>query len=205
MLTEPLDPEFSITSAITDAQNKRKRDFLRQASQTSIDEEAIRSHKRTASPNNSTIFRAAAAHDVEERQEPDDDEINLVNAYRSRHEEQSVQTSSEPLYDVPSPQHQCDYSFSPVPSFFHPAILRATTICESASDIFCGDPPEVDSRPCSPLHIGEASDDACDEVTEKKKEEREVPSWLNGTPAFNWNISKSGVSPWTGVFQFGSS
>ncbi|KAL3778900.1 hypothetical protein ACHAWO_007866 [Cyclotella atomus] len=212
MLPERIDAEFSIASAMADAHNKRKRDFLRLASHTSIDEEAP-SHKRTTSRNNASIFRAAvSSHDVEEREDPaddDDDELTLVNAYRSREEPSTVvvaPSSPEPL-DLPSSpkvEQQCDYlTFSPVSSFFHPAILRATTICESASDIFCGDPPEVDSRPCTPqVDCDGDATEALSTVEEKK--ERERPSWLTGTPAFNWSIpSKSGSSPWT--FQLGSS
>ena len=210
--TVPVEPEFSITNAIADAHNKRKRDFIRQASQTSIDDE-VRCHKRSNSRNNASIFRTAA-QDVEERQEPDDDdeeEVNLVNAYRSRNEvhqhDGAAHAKPEPL-DLPSPKNQeCDYmTFSPVSSFFHPAIMRATTICESASDIFCGEPPEVESRPCSPQQFGEATT-ACNESILEEKKERDAPSWLTSTPAFSWSISKSNASPspWSGVFQLGSS
>jgi hypothetical protein len=208
MLPEPIDAEFSIASAMADSHNKRKRDFLRLASHTSIDEEAP-CHKRTTS--NASIFRAAVStHDVEEREDPadEDDELNLVNAYRFREETTVTQSSPEPL-DLPSPkvEQQCEYlTFSPVSSFFHPAILRATTICESASDIFCGDPPEVDSRPATPQVDcdGEATE-ALEVGNSEEKKEREKPSWLTGTPAFNWSISKSnaGSSPWS--FQLGSS
>lgn len=153
--------------------------------------------------------------------EEDEDLTTLVHAYRRQHEGQTlVVTPTEPL-DLPlSPKEQrCDYMmFSPVSSFFHPAILRATTICESASDILCGqDPPEVDSRPTSP-HVYQEAHHEPDAATSSRRtslgdtviaeeKEREAPSWLNAPSTFNWSIPKSNAvsSPWTGVFQLGSS
>ena len=154
----------------------------------------------------------------------EDEHLSLVNAYRRQHEEETLGVVSplEPL-DLPlSPKEQesCDYmTFSPVSSFFHPAILRATTICESASDILCGqDPPEVDSRPTSPHVYQEEHEDEHDATAATRRtslgdtviaeeKEREAPSWLNASSTFNWSIPKSnaGSSPWTGVFQLGSS
>jgi hypothetical protein len=215
MIDRNIGAEFSIASAI-DAQHKRKRDFLRQASQTSVEDE-VRCHKRTTSKNNA-IFRTVASdasHDEEEREDPaeEEDELMLVNAYRSRHVDEvnthQEGTSTEPL-DLPlSPKHdECDFmNFSPISSFFHPAILRATTICESASDIFCGDPPEVDSRPCSPQECETVPENGKSTEALEEKKEREPPSWLTGTPTFNWSIpnTNSAQSLWTGVFQLGSS
>ena len=211
MIEEPMTAELSITQVMEEHQNKRKRDFLRQASQTSIDDE-VRCHKRTNSKN--VIFRISP-HDVEEREEAEcdieEDELNLVNAYRNRHAQEENEARPEPLNLPSTPvDRQCEYlTFSPVTSFFHPAILRATTICESASDIFCGDPPEMESRPCSPQELEtSAKASESDAADQEGRKEREAPSWLNGpSRTFNWSIPKSssGSSPWTGVFQLGSS
>lgn len=209
MIEESITAELSVIPSMEEHQNKRKRDFLRQASQTSVDDE-VRCHKRTNSKN--AIFRISP-HDVEVREEAefDEDELNLVNAYRSRHSQEENESRREPLNLPSTPvDRQCEYlTFSPVTSFFHPAILRATTICESASDIFCGDPPEMESRPSSPQEFEtSAKVSEPDAAAKEKRKERETPSWLNGpSRTFNWSIPKSssGSSPWTGVFQLGSS
>jgi hypothetical protein len=169
----------------------------------------FKSHKRTASRNTSSIFTRLASEDSERRDSPiddedDEEEMMLVNAYHNSNQAMISPTSKQ------------DYNmaFSPVSSFFHPAILRATTICESASDIcpFGGDPPEVDSRPSSPV---DAIGDVRDEITKTseskcKKDDCERPSWLTGTPrAFNLTLKSDAPtlfsSPWSGVFQLGSS
>ena len=121
------------------------------------------SQKRTPSRNG--IFRLAhhdRCEDAEQREEIDDyeedDELSLVNAYRCRDQENTEKETHEPLdLQIISSKEDTDYPYSPVLSFLHPALLRATTICESASDIFFGDPPEMGSRSCSPMPEGEIS------------------------------------------------
>ncbi|KAL3784181.1 hypothetical protein HJC23_001380 [Cyclotella cryptica] len=238
--------DFSIESMISDQQtlHKRKRESLvKQTSSVRMrpiidDEEEDYDEcsylKRTTSRNASVIF-TTASEDSERRDNPaedaeEDDFDNALSLSHYRHnsifrrddECEDEQEKSELLLDKEilssslKEDNDDDITFSPVSAFFHPAILRATTICESASDIFpCGEPPEVDSRPVSP-QADEVYDDHFEPVKSShngKMYDSEFPSWLNGTPrAFNWAIPAKtnttplfGSSPWTGVFQLGSS
>ncbi|KAL7489760.1 hypothetical protein ACHAW6_015474 [Cyclotella cf. meneghiniana] len=236
--------EFSIESMISDQQtlNKRKRESLvkqtlavrvRPIDDDEEDYDECKSLKRSTSRNVSVIF-TTASEDSERRDNPADDaeehdfEHSLTlshyrrnSIFRREDDCEDEQEKSEPSLDKEilssslKDDNYDDLSFSPVSSFFHPAILRATTICESASDIFpCGDPPEVDSRPVSP-QVDEVNNEYCEPVkfSDERKNDGELPSWLTGPPrALNWAIPAKtnttplfGSSPWTGVFQLGSS
>jgi hypothetical protein len=235
-----------LSSIFSDQQNKRKRESSIAFTSSLVDADDYvlpKSHKRVNSRSTSPVF-ATASDDHESREAPVDDideddfeeEMNLVNAYRTnsifRREDQRQQQDEREegatliKNDIlSSSKHQEAYeeiSCSPVSSFFHPAILRATTICESTSELCYSDPPEIDSRPASPCREEEC-EDRCgvDEFkqadAEVEAEQQQLPSWLTAPPPpFNWSLPKGGTStastqlfgstPWTGgMFHLGSS
>lgn len=146
-----------IESVVNGMDTKRKRDCFGASSSMPAEEP---SHKRSIfsmSPPKNT-WSSAFLNDGDF-----DEEIALVNAYRSRFEVAQQKPQSRLSNDFNLDSRQCEDEeedddqisyISPVSSFHHPTIMRARTICDSPptlSDCFSNDPPECSLQDGEPL------------------------------------------------------